>query len=1164
MSDRSDYEALIQKILENNADVDSEFDKVGNAAQTTCDINGIAEQLNISVVRNNRGDVIGYDKPYTYPNDPNLPLMDADSNTDHGIFGYATGGGGFTRGGGAGRYAGSYYDRQSRATLGTVDETGNKSFVSGLISSAWAGVSALGKLGKKVGSQAADVMEAFAADYELNFGPLCVKGDTEGVANAIRVLFGVDDQGNTTMYMDQDTIGALAIQARDNGLFVGGYDVDDYSSEPGIYESTLNFLRNNFPTGFETHQVHRVRAHFVRGSFQEWRGWDFSQPVYVVLYHHDDVDYYGNPTWWFEFSACREHPFTYRTADSFRVDETAAEFEEIMEATSWSNPTEVTVNDLTFWTTGRHGFSYQQHFVGSTPFNFLINHVTQEPIYAGEAQLGYLVLTRATGSEPIPGIEDQPDATIPVDAITGADPHVVGQNLYNQYPDVMGAPIAITTLDDSCNEVHQNYFSIPISFGYQDGLDVNVDANVPITGVGQLNPSFNPDISIDPSIDLSKYMEQVINQLSGSGAGRDIVRTDPSTGQPSVLPTVPPSTGQGLTPPPVLPETGVVGMWHVYNPTSSEVSALGSWLWSTNIIDQIVRIFTNPMEAIIGLHAVYAEPTVSGSQAIVVGNLTSNVSARVVTKQYATVDCGTVWLTEYFGNVFDYDPFTKVSLFLPFIGIVDLNVADVMRASISVTYNIDMYTGACIAMVDVSRDGAGGVLYEYSGCCAIQYPISASNYSSMLQAIISAGVAAVGSGVASGGNPAMGAMAAGATYMNTASISVRRSGSFSGNPGAMGPKRPYLIITRPQTNMAINFDSYDGRGSNYTSRIGDNVGYVKCKEVHLNVPGAFANELAEIESLLKSGVMLKDYAVSKSIEPEPEPSPVSRLMVSENGTYTPTGIYVGFNPVVVDVPDPELEELDATTNGVYTPTVYGYSQVTVNVQPALQEKSVTQNGRVTPDSGYYGLSSVIVNVSGGGGTTVDLKIGDVPAVLSLPTDTPLGPLSSPSRDYIIPMSNNAEVKLDLTQPFEICCRFKIGTAPGSTGRNIWGSRNSYYYFPAIAVSSTEIMYYITTNGSSWNYSGNMAPSGYSLPLNTWITAIMQWDGTGFAMSVNDGTNTYTASVPNITPYYTASYTFEIAGQNRSGYSISACNATVDLANTYMRQNGVIIWGESMT
>ena len=55
-----------------------------------------------------------------------------------------------------------------------------------------------------------------------------------------------------------------------------------------------------------------------------------------------------------------------------------------------------------------------------------------------------------------------------------------------------------------------------------------------------------------------------------------------------------------------------------------------------------------------------------------------------------------------------------------------------------------------------------------------------------------------------------------------------------------------------------------------------------------------------------------------------------------------------------------------TANGTYDTTTN--DEVVVSVQPNLQSKTVTQNGTVTPDQGYDGLSSVVVNVSGGGGS----------------------------------------------------------------------------------------------------------------------------------------------------------------------------------------------------
>ena len=63
----------------------------------------------------------------------------------------------------------------------------------------------------------------------------------------------------------------------------------------------------------------------------------------------------------------------------------------------------------------------------------------------------------------------------------------------------------------------------------------------------------------------------------------------------------------------------------------------------------------------------------------------------------------------------------------------------------------------------------------------------------------------------------------------------------------------------------------------------------------------------------------------------------------------------------------KLTTATLTANSTFKAKDYdadGFSQVTVNVKPKLQEKSTDKNGDVVPDSGFDGLSKVKVNVEG--------------------------------------------------------------------------------------------------------------------------------------------------------------------------------------------------------
>lgn len=347
----------------------------------------------------------------------------------------------------------------------------------------------------------------------------------------------------------------------------------------------------------------------------------------------------------------------------------------------------------------------------------------------------------------------------------------------------------------------------------------------------------------DPTVDPSKMTDPSTDPLLKTILALLLKQTDTPT-----------DTGNGDTPV-VIPPTGTANaLFAIYNPTEAQIKSFGAWLWSPNFIDQLLKMFNNPSEAIIGLHKVFVTPITGAEQNIKVGYLDSGVASKIVTNQYVTIDCGTITLAEFFGNVFDYSPFTDVSLYLPFIGIVKLNNADVLRSTINIVYHADVINGSVLAEVKVNRDGAGGTLYQYTGNCAVEYPLSSGSYIGMITGALSLGAGIAGT-IASGGNmiPAMMGATAGLGRMHN---DVSRSGSFSGNAGAMGIKKPYLIISRPQTELADKFTTFVGKPSNYTTTIGACKGFTKVDTVHIENVDATSSELDELNQILTSGILV--------------------------------------------------------------------------------------------------------------------------------------------------------------------------------------------------------------------------------------------------------------------------------------------------------------------
>ena len=692
-----------------------------------------------------------------------------------------------------------------------VDSGGNMTFVSGMskagnfvftkvvpaVAAAGVGIE-LGKLFDKVLYNANpdfwDEKGMGALDPDT-WGDI-IGTDTAG-GRFLNMVLGTTPDGKTQAYIDQNALAYMALYEKNKGVF--GSDKNIVNNTDSIpLPDGLNIPFNCYTNVTSVKYVLDVGSDYIL-----YIDLKFDKPVKSFAFYKDQP----NP----DFISVK---YYFVSSVPFNYYENNSTLEQAAYHIEYNN------KDIYYYSVWIDSKRNETLSVPNIFFNKVANNADFNDTKWRDST-SYLALYDYA-EDNITGIGKQEGAKTP--DLSGATTVDEALNaLQQQYPDVFADAVTQNVVQPDGSTVTYTYVPIAMPELTPEGLPISSTST-------QANPQIDPATATAPLLDVITKLLQKDNPVN------------------------PPDTGSGYTPI-VVPATGSASaLYAIYNPTLSQINAFGAWLWSDNFIEQIKKLFNDPMQAIIGLHKVYATPATSGAQNIKVGYLDSGVSANVVSNQYTTIDCGTVTLSEYFHNVFDYAPYTQINLYLPFIGIVNLDNADVMRASIHIIYHVDVFSGACLAEVKVTRDGAGGTLYQYTGNASVTLPISSGSYMGIVTSIASIAGGIAGT-IASGG-AALPMLASAAGSALNARAKVEHSGGFSGNAGAMGGKIPYLIISRPQVALANNFQKYIGYPANYTTKLSNCSGYVKVLECHVENVNATNTELTEIESLLKEGVLV--------------------------------------------------------------------------------------------------------------------------------------------------------------------------------------------------------------------------------------------------------------------------------------------------------------------
>lgn len=398
----------------------------------------------------------------------------------------------------------------------------------------------------------------------------------------------------------------------------------------------------------------------------------------------------------------------------------------------------------------------------------------------------------------------------------------------------------------------------------------------------------NPNQNADPAIPVPHLVTSVPGQAI-SPAIETVPQPvlDPTTVMQPINPIttttdiLDPPNPEGETPLPVVPtiplpfSTGNDGLISVYHPTDAQLKAFASWLWVTYADPSIQKLWNNPFDGVIGLMELYCTPTDIGTKTIRSGFLDSGVSSAIISR-YTKIDCGSLTVPEYYGNYLDYSPYSKCHVYLPFIGIVELNVDDIVGHAVNITYVIDEYNGSCIAQITVARSiEVGGedvdysnLMYQFSGNCAVELPLAGGTQSAIRAGLIQAaayGISSVIGGIVTAGSPAKNAGGRALSEIGygaanaigsvvSAKSSVQHSGSFGSSFGAMGVKKPYIIVARPKQIDVVDYNKLYGYPAHAAVTVGSCTGYLRVREVNVASSTASDEEKKKIEELLKEGI----------------------------------------------------------------------------------------------------------------------------------------------------------------------------------------------------------------------------------------------------------------------------------------------------------------------
>lgn len=236
------------------------------------------------------------------------------------------------------------------------------------------------------------------------------------------------------------------------------------------------------------------------------------------------------------------------------------------------------------------------------------------------------------------------------------------------------------------------------------------------------------------------------------------------------------------------------------------------------------------------------------------------------------IDAGTVYIAPLFNSYRDFEPYCQLSVYLPYSGWHEIDIAKYYKKTVNIRYYVDIYTNtfACALVID------NQICDIFNGNIGVTLPICGTNMSeyanSMLQSVLGTvgGTAggAISGAMLGGGIPGavIGATVGGFAGLSKGMFDMSQKGqpkdhlqvkgAFSGASSSYMPQ--YVIFRYDVHDLIVpdNLTQMFGRPSSSGGKIGSFSGFLKCDTIKLNTGRMTDAEINETLSLLRQGIFI--------------------------------------------------------------------------------------------------------------------------------------------------------------------------------------------------------------------------------------------------------------------------------------------------------------------